>query len=369
MIKTDSIDASSKAPVTLGRRQGLTAALVFGASGLARSSPAWSYAAVPKMGTGTIDVHHHYFPPVFKGSTDEFLQSAFGGVPAGIKNWSPSVDVESMDRNGVTMAVINTSSRPPAKGVTNDQFRSQARQANEFAAKMVQDQPKRFAQFGFLPMPDVDGSLHEIEFVLDVLKAPGIGLMTSYGQLYQGDPAFDPVLQELNRRKAVVFCHPRPGVCCTAIMPKVAPNEGLLVEFPYDTGRAVIGLLMSGSFAKYSNIRWIFCHCGDVVPALSGRMRNVLAGMPADQVAKFAPKGMDHELQRQFYDTADAAYGPSMAALKNYVPQSQIMFGTDYPYVSIEDNSRAIHDRQLRGPEMQRIQRGNAIALMPQLVA
>ena len=368
MTQVNSTRPQTNAPVTLGRRQGLAAALSFGASGLLRSPPALSQPAVPKMAPGTIDVHQHYFPPVFKGSTDDFLQGAFGDVPSGIKNWSPAASVEAMDRNGVAMTVVSTSSRPPQKGVTTALYRSQARQANEFAAKMVQDNPKRFAQFGFLPMPDVDGSLREIEYALDVLKAPGIGLMTSYGKLYQGNPAFDPVLQELDRRKAVVFCHPRPGVCCTAIMPKVAPKESLLVEFPYDTGRAVVGLLMSGSFAKYSNIRWIFCHCGDVVPVLSGRMSRVVGAMLADQRAKFAPKGLDYELQRQFYDTADAAYGPSMAALQSYVPQSQIMFGSDYPYVSIEDNSRAIYDRQLPNPEMQAIQRDNAAALMPQLV-
>lgn len=349
------------------RRQVLISALALGTSSLLGTSPVWAEASNSKMGAGTIDVHHHYFPPALLEASNQFLKRAFGAVPDRVKNWSPSADLESMDRNGVAMAVINASARPPEPGVTVDAYRAQARQANDFAAKMVQDHPKRYAQFGFLPMPDVEGSLREIEYALDVLKAPGVGMMTSYGNLWQGNPVFAPVLEELNRRKAIVFCHPRPAACCTRLMPDVAPMEPLLVEFPFDTGRAVASLLLSGSFATYHDIRWIFCHCGDVVPVLSGRMRNLVSGMPPESVAKFAPHGMDYELQRQFYDTADGAYGPSMAAILSYIPATQIMFGTDYPYVSIEENARELHDRHLPKMQMQDIQRGNVLRLMPQL--
>ncbi len=348
------------------RRQVLISAMALGADCLLGSSRilAGERMPVPR----TIDVHHHFFPPVFQEASAKFLKAAFGEVPAAIRNWSPSVDIESMDKNGIRLAVINTSARPPEPGaVAIDAYRAQTREANDYAAKMVQDYPKRFAQFGFLPMPDVEGSLREIEYVLDQLKAPGIGMMTSYGNRWQGNPAFAPILEELHRRKAVVFCHPLPAACCRALMPDVVPREPLLLEFPYDTGRAVASLLMSGAFTTYPDIRWIFCHGGDVVPALSGRMRNLIAEMPPEEVEKFAPRGMDYELQRQFYDTADAAYGPSMAAIQNYVPASQIIFGTDYPYVSIENNLMELHQRHLNARQMQAISTDNVLRLMPRL--
>lgn len=361
-------DLGDATPPALSRRQVLMSGLALAAQGLLPCQSGAATGAVP-MAPGTIDVHHHYFPPVFREAGEKFLKAFFGEVPVAIKNWSPSADLESMDRNGVAMAVINTSSRPPESGAATamDAYRGQAREANEFAAKMVQDHPKRFAQFGFLPMPDVDGSLREIEYVLDVLKAPGVGMMTSYGNRWQGNPEFIPVLEELNRRKAVVFCHPLPAACCRALMPDVAPREPLLVEFPFDTGRAVVSLLMSGSFSKFHDIRWIFCHCGGVVPALSGRMKNLIAGMPPESVEAFAPRGMDYELQRQFYDTADAAYAPSMAAIRSYIPRTQILFGTDYPYVSIENNAQELRERRLPKSDMQGICRGNMLRLLPQL--
>jgi len=202
---------------------------------------------------------------------------------------------------------------------------------------------------------------------LETPEHGGVGMMTSYGDLWQGNPVFDPVLQELHRRKAVVFCHPLPAQCCTALMPRVAPREALFLEFPYDTGRAVVSLLMSGSFVKYRDIRWIFCHCGGPVPALAGRIRNAMSEMSPEVVARMAPNGLDYELRRQYYDTADAAYGPTMAAIMNYIPKSQILFGTDYPFLRVQTNAREITDRGLSAEDMRALQRGNVTALMPQL--
>jgi len=319
--------ASAVSANSMTRRRLIASGLAFGATQLLGSTGRAEDSS-PKMGPATIDVHHHFFPPAIMEATYRFLASVYGEVPVWIKNWSPAHAVETLDRNGVAKAVICTSARPANAEITVENFRIQARSCNDYGAKMVQDYPKRFAQFGFLPMPDVDGSLKEIEYTLDVLKAPGVGMMTSYGNRWQGNPAFAPVLEELNRRRAVVFCHPLPAACCNALMPDVAPREPQLIEFPYDTGRAVVGLLMSGSFSRYPNIRWIFCHSGDTVPVLTGRMKTVIAELPPDEVSRILPHGMDYELQRQFYDTADGAYGPSMAAVMNYVPHSQIMFGT-----------------------------------------
>ena len=85
-----------------------------------------------------------------------------------------------------------------------------------------------------------------------MLKADGIGLVTSFGTRWPGDPAIAPVFDELNRRKAVVYFHPTVPDCCTGLMPGINPG---MVEFPFDTVRAIVSLLFSGTFARCPNVR------------------------------------------------------------------------------------------------------------------
>ncbi len=163
------------------------------------------------------------------------------------------------------------------------------RRINEYAAQQMKEHPGRFGLFAYMPMPDVEGTLKEIAYALDVLKADGIGLLTSYENKWLGDPAFKPVLEELNRRKALVYVHPLSPQCCGTLMSYVPTS---FVEYPQDTNRTVMSLLFSGTFARMKDITWIFSHGGAAVPLL-GR-----PGRGADEIPDQEPAGIGAERHR-----------------------------------------------------------------------
>jgi predicted TIM-barrel fold metal-dependent hydrolase len=188
--------------------------------------------------------------------------------------------------------------------------------------------------------------------------------MTSYGDKWLGDPAFASVFEELNRRKAVVYVHPSAPDCCRDLMSYV---PAALTEFPHDTTRAVTSLLFSGSFARSRDIRFIFSHAGGTVPMLAGRIARLGGALP--DLAEKLPNGVDYELQRLHYEIANSANPPAIAALTSFVPTSQILFGSDYPYVPIGATAVGMTELGLSADALQAIGRGNALALLPHLKA
>jgi 6-methylsalicylate decarboxylase len=308
-----------------------------------------------------IDVHHHTVPPFwFEEVKEKIIAQGGGRIVPNWLGWSPQRAIDEMDNNGVATAIVSIST--PGIWFGNvEQSRRLARACNEYAAQMARDFPGRFGLFAALPLPDSEGSLREIEYALDVLKADGIGLLTSYGNKWLGDHAFDPVFEEINRRKAVVYVHPGTPACCTSLMPQVPPY---LTEFTQDTNRAITSLMYTGSFARLADTRFIFSHAGGTIPMLAGRIAQ-LATLP--HLAEKVPNGVEYELKRLYYEIANSANRPAMAALTALVPMSQIMFGSDFPLVPIPATAGGLQQIGLAAADLQALARDNAVALLPRL--
>jgi predicted TIM-barrel fold metal-dependent hydrolase len=341
-------------------RRGFLAGL--GALGLASALPNRASRAQTKP--ELIDTHIHFYPPEYQklwlAYEDAHKQPHFPGQVA----WTRDRMLEDMDKSGIRTGVLSIASTP---GVWFDVGPAQAgriaRSCNEYAAEMMRDHPGRFGLFATLSMLDIDATLKEIEYALDTLKADGIGLQSSYGDKWLGNPAYAPVLAELNRRKAVVYVHPLVASCCSALSVGTFPA---VIEVPHDTTRTVTSLLLSGSFARYRDIKWLFSHAGGTIPMMAGRINSFYGARP--NLKEFAPDGIEGELRRLHYDTANATFAPSMAALLKLVPVSQISYGTDYPYFGF-DQFAELRKLGLSAADLDAIGHDNATQLIPRLRA
>jgi 6-methylsalicylate decarboxylase len=330
------------------------------AAGAASALPLAARAETPRR----IDVHHHFFPPAYlRPLTDWATRQGMGGLAPALRDWTIARDLAEMDRTGTTTAVLSIST-PGVWFGDAEGARRMARLCNEYATDMRRSHRSRYGLFAAMPMPDINGTLAEIAYALDTLKADGIGLMTSYGDVWPGDKRFAPVFEELNRRKAVVHFHPLAPTCCGRLQPGV---PAAMLEYPQDTARAVASLLFGGVFARYADIRFIFSHAGGPIPALTGRMVNM--SKTRKDLAEVAPGGIEAVLRKLHYDTASSAFKPTMAALLDLVPASQVLFGSDYPYYTIADNLATFDTLGLAPAERRAIDYGNAERLMPRLKA
>jgi len=186
--------------------------------------------------------------------------------------------------------------------------------------------------------------------------------MTSYDGLYPGDPAFAKVFDALNRRKAVVYFHPTTPACCSNTEPDIAAT---ILEFPFDTTRAIASLLYSGTMSRCPDIRWIFSHGGGALPALASRLARWVQLRPA--LASRLPNGPEAELKQLYFDTKDMTNPASFAALMVMAGPEHILFGTDYPYGRVLPDLAQLRDRRLSEADTQAIGHLNAERLFPRL--
>jgi 6-methylsalicylate decarboxylase len=319
------------------------------------------------VGLYRIDIHHHFYPPAYVAEEGSRVVAIGSGFPAAtITEWSVEKSLEDMDRNQVQTTVLSVSTPGVWFGDPN-RAQKLARKCNDFAAELIAKHPKRFGMFGVIPLPDVDDSLREIEYCFDQLQFDGIGILTSYEKCWPGDAALAPVFAELNRRNAVVHFHPTAPTEFMSLVPDVPPA---IVEFPFDTTRAIISLLYSGTLSQNPNMRCIFSHGGGALPYLADRIASLARRPTAKHLAARIPNGVEHELRKLYFDVVSIASNPhGMAALRSLADPSRLLLGSDFPYASIERVLLGLQRLGLSSSETESIERANALALFPRLAS
>lgn len=307
-----------------------------------------------------IDVHHHVVPSFYLKENLERIPSLSGiRTWPDWASWTPQRSLKAMDEHGVAIAVLSLSMPGVWFGEAKPAI-CMARRCNEYMAELVGTYQGRFGFFATVALPDAEGAMEEIGYALDVLKANGIGLLTSHENKWLGHPDHWPVLGELNRRKAVVFVHPTIPAAFRNVMPGIRDP---MVEAPQDTTRAVISLLFSGALERFPDIKFILPHAGGFVPMAVGRFQQYASPQALENV----PRGITHYLKRLYYDIAGTAYPPAIAALTSLAPTSQILFGSDFPYIGLEDTARRLPRLSFEASQLLSIERENVLRLLPAL--
>jgi predicted TIM-barrel fold metal-dependent hydrolase len=322
----------------------------------------WSLSlAQPARRRPLIDVHHHWY-------NTELLHS--WGRDTFDPNWTTPASLAGMDDGGVTTAMLSITLPGIWKSGDVGGSVKLARLCNEGMATTALDHPGRFGFFATLPLPEVDASLAEIAYALDVLKADGIGLLTSYDMASLGDPRFAPVFEEMNRRHAVLYIHPMAPNCCTNLVPGAGPGS---LEAPTDTSRTVESLLLSGTLSRLTNLRVVLGAGGGTLPFVADRFVRAAIGVgkkaPETEQHLFTQAALESALARLHLDTAGVTLPPEWAALMQFTTPGQLLFGSDWPFASDKDCAtqlNAMAERFGMSPaDLEKIEHGNAQRLFP----
>ncbi|CAL1700764.1 unnamed protein product [Somion occarium] len=312
-----------------------------------------------------VDVHHHIFPATLPKK--ELNAKAGWRAAEGTLPWSPEVSLAAMDALDIDIAILSYPTGFPS-GPPGPDNRALARELNLQAKKICEKYPDRFGFFACLPdLRDIEGALEEIAYALGHLHADGIGLWTCYGEgseaLYIGHDKFDPIWNELNRRKAVVHLH---GTQTPSSTPY--PHEFLgipITEVPNETYKAAAHLVVTGKKRRYADVKIILAHLGGSMPFLAPRV----AVLSNHMGCELSPEEILQDFKSFYFDTALSAYESTLDVVKRFVNPERLFFGTDFPAVG--NDMAGWYTKQLTSyyaedtEELEKIMAGNAGKVFP----
>jgi len=269
-----------------------------------------------------IDVHAHFLPEAYRGELLAAGLSVVDGMP--LPTWDAAGHVDLMDRLGIATSLLSVSS-PGVDFSDLATARRVARQVNDDGRRVVEEHPGRFGLFGSLPLMDVGAAVAELDHCYDDLDVDGVVLLTHTGDRYLGDPELEPLFDELDRRRARVFVHPTSPVCWE---PVSFGRTRAMVEFLFDTSRAVVNMVLNGTVARHPDIELIVPHAGATLPVL------------ADRVAAFAFVLQDldpatdvyRDLGRLHFDLAGFPVPRQLDAVLALTTADHLHYGSDFPF-------------------------------------
>lgn len=332
-----------------------------------------------EAGLRLIDVHHHLMLPEYEAAL--VRSGARDPSRPFRKNDSPQTVLDKMTELGMAAAVLNPLSVAGVHHGDDANARYLTESVNEALAKFVSAAPDRLGFFAALPLPDVDGALAQMAHALDVLHADGIILLSHQNEVYVGDPAFEPLYAEMDRRGVFVFIHPAMPPNIAGLKLKLWPS---FIEYAFDTTRVAANLIYHGFMGRYPNIKWILAHAGGTLPFLSTRLHLmeelevgrkppfpfVGAGRP---FIERVPEGVEPYLDKFYFDVALSGGSAPMAALTEMAQADHIFYGSDWPFVERDFVTAQIHNLQtmpyFAGGRFEAMERGNAVRLFKRFAA
>ena len=264
-----------------------------------------------------IDTHQHLLPPEYLAALQRHGMSAWAPHA-----WSVEGALAMMDAHQIATGVLSLST-PGSNLGDAAEAKVLTRQVNERLAGLVKARPDRFGMFASVPLPDIDLSLEAIRYAYDDLSTDGVILLANNRGVYLGDPAFDPVMEELNRRSAVVFVHPGPipGPPAKGIFPSVE-------DFLLDTTRAATNLVYHAAPRRFPKLRIILSHAGGFLPYAAYRISNLSHGINSSYDAD----QMLADMSSFYFDTALSSSPAALPSLLAFARPGHVLFGSDWPY-------------------------------------
>jgi predicted TIM-barrel fold metal-dependent hydrolase len=195
---------------------------------------------------------------------------------------------------------------------------------------------------------DVRGAVAEIERGMKTLGLNGAVINSHFRGRYLDEQPYWPILEALEANDAALYIHP-------TIPPKQwsQPYEfrgfgGALAGFSHEVWMHVMGLIMSGAFDRFPNLRVVIGHMGEGMPLLLYRfdwMQSNADGRPGLRggapAVTLRHKISDYFKRNIWITTSGQGWEPSVKFCMDVLGPERVIYAMDYPYQQSADEVAA----------------------------
>ncbi len=275
----------------------------------------------------TVDFHAHPVDEVFRREIENLGIDVLAEDGFSLPEWSVKSQLDFMAEAGIDFAVL-TVPTPHIHNGDDEKACAAARKINESTAKICAESPDKFAFAAVLPLPCVSGAIKETAYAMDNLGAVGVKVVTNSNGVYLGDPSFDPLMEELDRRSALVIIHP----CRARLRPEnvITGKVAALYEYPADTTRAVLNMIANRVMTRFPNIKFVVPHTGSFLPYMLQRFVGVSGIL--SQLGMMETVDTKEEFKHLYFDIAGDPEPVALDMLRMVADDDKIVFGSDFPH-------------------------------------
>ena len=269
--------------------------------------------------------------------------------------------INDMDEAGIDIAVLSENN-PAAHNLDAEASVTLAKASNDFLHEQIKANPKRFAGFAALPLPDPKAAADELERGVTKLGLLGAMIMgTSKGQFID-DRQFWPVFERATRLDVPIYIHPspvKPAIVEAFFKDHGAALQGSPLGFGLETLTHTFRLITSGVFDAYPTLKIIVGHLGETAPFTLWRTEHNL-----EKVMKL-PKSFGDYYKTHFWLTTSGAFSNSaLACAIAEMGVERIMFAVDWPYIDNALGTKWLKAAPLSDKDRALIFEGNAKKLL-----
>ena len=280
-----------------------------------------------------VDIHAHYFA---KEYLDLLVSIGGRSLPEAARPLTarpglqrrddPSgiaTQLQQMQEAEVQLQVLSPAASPPYAEKEADAVAA-ARLINDTHAELAQTHPGKFNAVVSLPLPHIDASLREMERGLDQLGMLGVSMTCSCFDRSTAETEFEPLYQEMNRRRTVLNYHPiQNGICSPMIN-----DYGFTVSVgaSLEDAAIVLHLIARRIPERFPHIKYVVPHLGGIIPMLLQRLDN-----QAPQKHPNLPERPSVTARRFYYDIVGHGSQAALLCAWKAFGADHLVAGSDYP--------------------------------------